>query len=67
MSEERGFKRMSTFARTWTENIAFPRIVTEAFGLNNDSEEAWAKRLMQEYANLRKGNEGDVPGQYHSL
>lgn len=61
-SEAFGFSRKSTFGRTWTENIAFPRAFTAALGIDMDNEDAWTRRLMDEYGeNLKKGVEGDVP------
>ena len=57
-----GFTRKSTFARTWTENLAFPRAFTQAIGIDMDNEDAWARKLMDEYGNnLKKGVEGDIP------
>ena len=52
------------FARSWTDTLAFPRAFTEvAFSLIDfESEEAWTKRLLDEYHEVFKdGPEGDIP------
>lgn len=56
------FTRKSTFARTWTENFAFPRAFSQAVGLDFDAEDAWTRRLLEEYGRHQKEQVGDMPG-----
>jgi len=61
-----GGSNRGTFARTWTQNIGFgglARGITEGWQKNYDSEDAWARRLMEEVTVVsKKGVVGDIPG-----
>lgn len=50
------------FARSWTDTLAFPRAFTNMSLIDFESEEAWTRRLIEEYAEVAKeGPEGDIP------
>ena len=56
--------RSAAFSRSWTENLAFPRMLTEtAYSLLDfESEEAIMRKLIDEYKEVAvKGPEGDIP------
>ena len=46
----------------WTEQFGLSRTFT-VLGLDMDDEDAWSRRLYDEYGgSLKKGQEGDIPG-----
>lgn len=59
--DQSGFRRKTTFNRMWTEQFGLSRTFT-ALGLDMDDEDAWTRRLYDEYGgSLKKGAEGDIP------
>ena len=57
------YSRAHTFTRNLTFDLNFlKRTVTQTFGVDPDSEEAWTKGLLEEYYKAASsGVEGDIP------
>ena len=61
---QKNYDRSTTFSRleTFTRAFTFDRTLTQAIGLDFESDEAWTKKLLVEYVEVQKqGNEGDIP------
>lgn len=64
ISQGGGYERNNTYGRTNTFSrvFTFDRTMTQVFGIDLQSEEAWTEQLINNYVKIHdKGVEGDIP------